>query len=420
MRARFAALTLVLALVLGEPVPREGAAQSAPEPLQPVQLQVTGDPTPLETLRLAILTTARAVVPEGRNGRVTLSETAPPLQPLPEASAMTLRAIVQFAGVGGKPLTRMIPLEISNAVVPWTDAQMLFVSNSPETLPFGKVLFNGELSTGDTMRLLYHHGNGSSTQHMVIAVNLTNPDSTPINLWVMGATGNPGGDELSTGHSAAREFLLQYWHHAGFILQIPANTTLPIFFNELAPQAVASGLVQLKMLDGDHLNLQVFARLEGETDPPATSFSANFDTVHQRGVFDHPWFTRPLAYTVGEAAPLVMMVGDDHDSLRESQSGVALNGNYGVVYTFRVDINNPGPLPAVLALVLHAIGGQASGTVLIDDRIVDVPRVKSGDRQVVTKIRLAPRERRIVTIATMPESGANYPIRLLLASPQYF
>ena len=115
-----------------------------------------------------------------------------------------------------------------------------------------------------------------------------------------------------------------------------------------------------------------------------------------------------------------MMVGEDHDSLRESQSGVALNGNYGVVYTFRVDINNPGPLSEVLALVLHAIGGQASGTVLIDDRIVDVPRVKSGDRQVVTKIRLAPRERRIVTIATMPESGANYPIRLLLASPQYF
>ena len=416
MRTRFAALMLMAALVLGRPVPREATAQAPPPALPPVHLQVTGDPTPVETLRLAILTAARAAMPEAGTGRVTLTETDPPLQPLPQASAMSLRTVLQFMVPGGKPLIRIMPAEITNAVVPWTDAQILLVSNSPETLPFGKVLLNGAISTGETVRLLYHHSNGSATQRMSIAVSLSNPDSAPITLWVMGATGGAGTDELSIGHSAARAVLAQYWHHAGFMLQIPANTTVLLFLNELPPQGVASGLVQLRLIEGDHLNLQVFARMEGELDPPPDSFAPNFDKVHQRGIFEHPSLTRQLAYTAG--AVLMMDVGDDRDALRESQTGVPLNGNYGVAYNFLIDINNPAPLPAILALILQALGGQAGGTVLIDDRIVDLPRVRPGERQVVARIRLEPGEHRVLTISTMPESGANYPIRLLLG-PQY-
>lgn len=54
--------------------------------LPPVQVAVTGDPAPVETLRLAILTTARTLVPEARTGQVLLAETEPPLQPLRAAS----------------------------------------------------------------------------------------------------------------------------------------------------------------------------------------------------------------------------------------------------------------------------------------------------------------------------------------------
>jgi len=419
MRTRFAALMVAATaatLALGRPFPQQGLAQVPAASLPPVHLQVTGDPTPVETLRLAIVTAARAAMPEAGTGRVSLTETAPPLQPLPEASAVSLRAVLQFMVPGGKPLFRMMPAEITNTVVPWTDAQMLLVSNSPETLPFGKVLLNGALSTGETMRLLYHHSNGSGTQRMSIGVSLSNPGGAPITLWVMGATGSAGTDELSIGHSAARAFLAQYWRRAGFMLQIPANTTMPLFLNELAPQGVASGLVQLRLIDGDHLNLQVFARMEGEMDPPPDSFAPNFDKVHQRGVFEHPSFTRPLAYTVG-SAPLMMDVGDDRDALRESQTGVPLNGNYGVVYTYLIDVHNPGPDPASLALFFQALGGQAAGTVLIDDQIVDLPRVRSAEPQIMARIRLEPGKHRLLVVSTMPESGANYPIRLLLGPP---
>ncbi|HKV44098.1 MAG TPA: hypothetical protein VJT32_05400 [bacterium] len=415
MRTRIVTFTLAVAAVVGATPPRLGIAQLLPATLPSVHVRVTGDPTPVETLRLAILTTARAAVPEVRDSQVALEQTAPPLQPLPLAADVALRAVVQVSWSGLRSLTTTVPVEITNASFPWSDAGELLVSNSPETLAFGKVLLDGALSAGQTVRLLYHHQNGSASQHMTIAVNLSNPARTPIELWLTGAAGDAGGDELVIGHAAARAFLDQYWHHAGFMLRIPPNTTVPLFLHDLAPGAVASGLVQLGLIDGDRLNLQVFARLDGEVDPPTASYAPDVDKIHRRGVFEHPSFVRSLSFTVGD--PLVsMMVGDDRDALRESQTGAVLNGNYGVVYTFPVELDNPRPLPAMLGLVMQAVGGQAGATILADGRIFDIPQVRSGDRRLVTTIHLAPGEHRRLVISTMPESGANYPIRLTLGS----
>jgi len=414
MHARVAGLFILAAVAVGT-LPHVGIAQIPSAPLPPVHVAVTGDPAPIETLRLAILTTARAVVPDARTGQVSLSETAPPLQPLPAASELALRAVVQVVPPGAKPVTHTVPVEIKNQAFPWADAEALLVSNSPETLPFGKVLLNGSLVAGQTVRLLYHHANGSPAQRMTIAVNLSNPDRGPIALWVTGAAGSSGADELALGHAAARAFLDQYWHHAGFMLRVPANTTLPLFLHELAPGAIASGLTQFTLIDGDHLNVQVFARMEGEMDPPPMSYAPNFDKVHQRGAFDRPQFVRPLMYTVG--GPLAQMsVGDDQDAVRESQTKTALSGNYGVVYSFPVEVSNPSMLPAILGLIMQAVGGQASGTILVDDHIVDIPRVPSGERRLVSTIHLAAGERRILVISLMPESGANYPVRLTLGT----
>ena len=307
---RTAALTLITTIALGVTAPGAGSADIPPAPLPPVRLKVTGDPAPVETLRLGILTGAKAVAPDVRAGEMALTETAPPLQPLPMAAAIALQAIVQVAASGSQLVTRSVPVEITNANLPWSDAQDLLVSNSPETLPFGKVLLSRSVAAGETVRLLYHHQNGSSDRHMEIAVNLSNPEGAPITLWIAGAAGAEGTDEFGQGHTAARAFLEQYWHRAGFMARIPANTTLPLFLHDLAPQAVASGLVQFALITGARLNVDVFARLDGEMDPPVLSFAPNFDKVHPRGTFDHPRLMRPLTYTVGDP-PLAMTVGDD-------------------------------------------------------------------------------------------------------------
>jgi hypothetical protein len=387
-----------------------GFTQVPSASLPPVQVAVTGDPAPIETQRLAILTTARTLVPEARTGQVLLAETEPPLQPLRAAAEVALRAVVQVGAVGTKPLIRTVPVEIKNQALPWADAGTLLVSNSPETLPFGKVLLSGAVSSGQTVRLLYHHANGSATERMAVVVNLSNPDRSPATVWVTGAAGNSGADELALGHGAARAFLDQYWHRAGFLLHIPANTSVSLFVHDLAPGAVATGLTQFTMVDGTRTNVQVYARLAGETEPPPMSFAPNFDKVHQRGVFERPQLVRSLSYTAGGQLAM-LSVGDRADALAESSSGRILNGNYGVVYSFSIDVDNPSALSTILGLVMQAVAGDASGTILVDDRVIDIPRVRSGERRLVTTVRLAPGERRTVVISTMPESGAFYPVR---------
>jgi len=400
------ALCGLLAVVPGDSQPSPGA----------VQVQVTGSPAPVATLRLAIVTTVRALLPDARNADITLTGTTPPLGDLPFSSRTAVQAAILITPPAGPAVLRVLPVALTNVILPWSDAQTLLVSNSPETLPFGKVLFNSVLAATQTMRLLYHHQNGSKAQHMFITVALSNPNRTPLTLWVSGAQSDTGGDELTLGHAAARRFLEAYWAHAGFLLQIPANTTLSLFVHDLAPLAIGSGLAQLQVVDGDRLNLQVVARLASETEPPTSSFASDFDREHQRGEFTRPQIARALSYTTG-GPPAVMALGADADLLGEATTGERLQGNYGVMYSFEVQLANPTPAPAAVVLMMHAAGGRARGTFLVGGQIVDGPVVQANAPQVLATLRLAPGTRRRLRIATMPESGSNYPVRLTLGAP---
>ncbi len=389
-----------------------GTAQPPVPPLS-LHVEVTGDPAPTETLRLAIATAIRKAIPTARDAEISLTSATPPLVPLPAASEITLVAEVRVAAPGGAPVTYTVSVTVTNAILPWSDAQVLLVSNSPETLAFSKVLYNSTLGVSQPARLLYHHQNGS-TREMYITVTLSNPTPMPITVWAAGANGGPGSDELAVGHEAARRFLDQYWHHAGFLLQIPANTTLPVFFRAVPPQAIISGLTQLSLIDGEHLNLQVAARVAGTPDPPPISFTPVADPLHTRGAFARPQIVQAITYIVG-GPPVVITVGADADLVHDDHSGQTLQGNYGVLYTFRVEVTNPTPAPAALALVMHADGGLARGTFLLDDRIVEGPVVLPGSPQRLATVHVGPLESRTFLLATMPESGANYPVRLTLA-----
>jgi hypothetical protein len=404
------------AVIIGVTVPRTGVAGVPGRALPPLRVVVTGDPTPIATQRLAILTTARAAVPEMRSIQIGLAQTAPPLQLLSATAGASVRAIVQVTPAAVPPRTWAVRVEITHTAVARSDAEVLLVSNSPETLGFSKVLFSTTLETRRGARLLYHHQNGSTVQRMTVTVALSNPTARPVTLWITAAGPGDGSDELVLGHGAAHEFLTQYWSGAGFVLAVPAHTTLPLLVHRLPPQGIASGLVQLTLVGGGRLALQVIARMEDDPDPPPDSYLPDADQVHQRGTFDPPDIVRPLDYTVG-GPPLMTALGAEEDLVREHTTDEALQGNYGVIYTFPVRIENPAAAPAILALVMHAVGGQAGATFRIGDQVVEVPRVPAGGIQPVATIRVAPGEHRTVVISTMPESGANYPV-LLTLEPQ--
>jgi hypothetical protein len=414
---RRTALYTVVAGLLGSAVGAgPGAAQSsAPGPA--VQIKVTGDVVPVETLRLALVTALRAALPGARDADITIVSTVPPLAPLPAGGETAYQAEVRVAAAGAPPVAYGVPVTLANVVLPWSDAQALLVSNSPESPPFGKVLYTATLGDAQTVRLLYHHRNGSPGRRMSFRVTLSNPTSQPVTVWVAGAGSESDSDELALGDEVTRRFLEQYGHHAGFVLQIPPNLTLPLFLHAAAPGAIVSGLVQLSVLEGERLTLEVSARLEGEADPPTASFAPDVDTLHQRGAFARPWIVQTVAYAAGDP-PVTVWIGAEADLLREEQSGRPLQGNYGVLYTFTVQMSNPAPDPATVGLTMYADGGQAGGTVLVDDQVVTSPLVLPTAPRRLATVRLGGFEQRTLVLTTMPESGANYPVRLVLSSEE--
>ena len=410
----FAAVMLVA--VAGAWAPGPGAAQGPPATGAPVPVSVTGGPATLDTLRLAITTAARVALGVQASAVVALAQTRPALVPLDAASVETVLADLTVTAPGLPPASYAVRMALTNAVIPWNDAETLLVSNSPETVPVGKVLYMGALSASQTVRLLFHHQNGSKSQNMLITVTASNPTHDPITAWIQGAADASAQDEMTPGHNAARAFLDEYAHHAGFLVRLPANTTVPLVVDDLTPLGIVSGIVQLSLVDGARLNVDVIARLASEADPPMMSYAPDFDQVHQRGAFARPQIGRAAAYTVG-GPPAIMVLAADADLLKEGQTGELLQGNYGVIYSFNVDVANPTPQPAAATLVMHADGGPARGTFVIRDRIAESPLVQPNAPQVVATFRLGPQTRRLIRVVTLPESGSNYPVRLTLGAP---
>lgn len=120
MRARYRMISTIAGGVLGSIVPQAGFGDGPGVPVASPRITVTGDPTPIETIRTALLAAAPQIVPEAGDARVTLRQTIPSLQPLAAATRTMLRAVFQMAPSGVLPVTRAVPVEINHQVALWT------------------------------------------------------------------------------------------------------------------------------------------------------------------------------------------------------------------------------------------------------------------------------------------------------------
>lgn len=405
---------LLLAVALLTPAAAGGAL---PPPGVPASLrvEVTGSPAPVETLVGGLVAAARARLPGAQRARVALAAVWPPLSALPPASRVDAGATFELWGPDdAPPLGYALPVTITNVALPWTDAQALLVSNDPETVTGSGTLYRVAIAAAP-VRLVYHHQNGDPRRPLRLAATLENPTAAPAVVWATVGSGGPSGDELGAGHDAARAFLVQYAHRARFRLDIPAGGRADLASYDLPPHAIASGVVQLTPVEGTDLDLVLTARRFGEPASVGVDVaSAPEDRVHQRGVFGAPEVYRALSYAV-DGPDAFMVLGDPGDALRPAgESGTPLRGNYGVVYTFDVRLENATSHPAAPALVLHAEGGPVRGTFLVDGAPVEVPPVLPNRPRVLATVDLPPHTRRALRIVTMPESGSSYPALLTL------
>jgi hypothetical protein len=391
---------VLVAIAVGPPALAAGGGQEPSGESRRARVEVTGTPAGPETLTAGLVAAARLAVPALATARVTLASTWPPLRPLPPGAREDVGIVVGTREP--PPVAVGIPATLTNVAAPWEDAQALLQSNRPEVVTAAGPLYRAELSSGETARLVYHHQNGSEERPMDMVVTLANPTDSPARLWAAWGEGiDP--DPTMAGHRGTRAFLEQYWHRAGVILSLPPRSTVVLERAEVPPRSVASGILQVAVLDGAWTRIAVDARRAREAGARSVEARSGAPETWQ-GPRGGAQLRRIASYTVGGPAAF-MTVGDGSGSV------------YGVVHQFDLRLVNRLAAPATVSLVMHAGAGPARGTFLLDGTIVDTPLVTPGQPYTLATLSLGPRTERLLTVATMPEGGSSYPVILEAGPP---
>jgi hypothetical protein len=104
------------------------------------------------------------------------------------------------------------------------------------------------------------------------------------------------------------------------------------------------------------------------------------------------------------------------------QSGTGakkLDGNFGVIYTFRLNLFNPTDRAASVEIVFESSAGYTGGLFVINENYRKTPLLQPRQRYELERIPLAPGQSRRVVIRTVPLSGASYPARIFVAQAGY-
>ncbi len=378
-------------------------------------LHVTGNPASVEFLRSTAIEAAEAAATLRPGARIYVPADAVAVHaPLPTDNHISVDVPIQILGDAYITANGTTHVAIENDALPRVAPSQLLVSDYPERLTADGVLFTATIDRTASQRFLYYHFNPGTEPARRILVKATNKAATPAVLHVIAALAGPGANEMEVGHNATRSFLVRARSNEGTIVTIPPGATVNIVNHNLPPNAIVNGIMQLRELSGDPLNIAVVAQ---HADAPLdqSADAANLlagGAPHARGQYPVPEFFSDYTFFT-DSPPLEIPIGQlPLPNLRE---GEALSGDYGVMQSVRVVIVNTSRFGQAIALYANPRGGDATGTFIIDDTIVQAHRLTAYSRYKIWQETIAPGTYRSLRITTMPEGGSSYPLRLVFA-----
>ena len=95
-----------------------------------------------------------------------------------------------------------------------------------------------------------------------------------------------------------------------------------------------------------------------------------------------------------------------------------LPGDYGVMYEIKVMLSNDLDVARSFEIAVQAAGGATRGLYLINGQLVDSRLLRPNVEKVLHKGRLPAHTTGRLTIKTIPQSGSNYPVTLIVRSPR--
>jgi Pilus formation protein N terminal region len=390
-------------------------AFAAGTPADTIALRVTGNPASATYLRATI---ARAVeraatLRTGASARV-IPDTVPLRDDLAVDNHLELDAPVQITGNGYFPVNGITHVQVENDALPSIEPVRLLVSDYPERLSADGLLFTAHLNTKTPQRFLYYHYNPGTEPPRRILLKAQNASGAPATVQMIEGSAGPGPYEMEIGHLSTQRFLVHEARNEGTIVTIPPNTTVNLIDHPLPPQSIVSGILQLRVVSGNPLDLALIAQ-NGAAPLDQSNDSTELLTggaPHARGIYPVPTFYFERTYDV-DGPDLEIPIGQlPLPNLRE---GEALAGDYGVEQSMNIVIVNNTRAPRPIALYANPRGGRATGTFLIDGTLVQTHALPAFSRFKLWQETINPLSFRRIRIVTMPEGGSSYPLRLIFA-----
>jgi hypothetical protein len=305
-------------------------------------------------------------------------------------------------------------VDVRNIAAPRISPESLMVSDYPERLEENGMLFQTQLKSEQPSRFLYFHYNPPGQPDRRIVLRASNPSNQPALVQFISGRGGPTPNEMDAGHRATKAFLVDVAQNQGRLIEIPANTSINISQQDIPAGSIVCNLLQLRVLSGADVALSLFAQSIGDDPnvPPATADLLQATHKHARGIYPIPEFYYATQWNVNDDY-LELPIGQI--PLPNDLQGEALAGDYGVLQSFVVTVQNPLSTPETIAIYENPRGGRATETYLIDGVMVQSHQVPPFSRYKVRQYLIPARGFVRVNIVTMPEAGSSYPLRLVFA-----
>jgi hypothetical protein len=380
-------------------------------------LVVTGNPAQPDWLAGAISKWTARVTHIMPFANMSASVTQPSAPLAPGATAQ-FPVSVQITSDGRYfDQTGTTTVTVQNTALPPFDPALLFYDDDPEHVTTDGVLFRGTITAAQPARLYYYHDNLADPRLLVVVMQ--NANDAPASVQLIDATAGPNMDVMQVGQSLSKRFLLTRAAQESVVFDLSQSQPFLLTNLAMTSRQLIAGTADVRVLSGGPVQVTVLAVSPGVD--PQTLLGGPLlpgDGHHRTGAFSIAGFGNDrLAYTVG-AGDATLVLGDTEPTPPNLDASAAGHdyGDYGVVHTIDVTLNNPANVPTTVYLFMQPLAGPARGTFLVDGNSVDVGCVRVPSRYQVTAFDLTPGQMSHAVVQTMTDGGSFYPVRLGLST----
>jgi hypothetical protein len=377
-----------------------------------VKIGITGRPAPASWVRQAAWDRREEGIVAEPGATIRWEKGAVVDQDLTPGETVEVTIPARVSAPGCLPVKLEVIVQVENVAPETTETVALHYSNNPERVKSPGLLYSSDLGPAGPVRLLYHHLNDSD-RPLFFRVELQNSGTNPARAQVITGAAGPNADPVLVGHRAALRFWQSWVGEVGSVIEVGPGERSSVVAQRTPSGQTVSGLLGLRLLDGDGLRVRVVAEATPETDAADEMADSGPERPASEHVYPTPRKSVSARYRVGGPWTFIA-VGQRPITGRDGAR--RLDGNYGVLYDIDLHVENPTGATRRIEVALSPDAGEVRGVFWIEGQIVEVPPLVGLDN-VLASFELAAGEEREVPIRTIPVAGSSYPARIVIRSP---